>query len=340
MYSLNSRGFFLSLTNNWPAKILSIMLAVGLFIFQQVKTMDSKGFDAPLTVITNSELVPTKQLPDFVRITVKTTKDELDNISENDITASVDLSGYTEVGAYNVPVEVGSQKHVLNIDSIEINARPRDILVSLDKKEGKYVPVSPHYNGSVAPGYELISQSIVPKQVWIEGPASIVENIRSVPTETIDISGRTTDISRVVSLDKSRIDGALQVNVLNFQFNAEVRNIEQEKEWTDLPVTFINLNDAFSIKASTTNNTNNTDNTDSDITIKAILKLRGNQQDIAGYAPDTDTITADCSQITEEGEWPIAITVNVPTEFQIIDYEPKAISINVENNVEKTDGKE
>jgi YbbR domain-containing protein len=305
------------------------MVAVGLFVFQQVKTMDSKGFDSPLVIVANSELVPVKRLPGLVRITVETTKDELDNISENTITASIDLSNYKIPGEYNVPVEITPRMHVLNVDSIEINVRPRDIPVSLDKKDGKYVPVSPYYNGSVAPGYELTSQNIVPKQVWIEGPASIVENIKFIPTETIDITGRTTDISRVVSIDKNRIDEMVQVNVVNFQFNAVVRSIEQEREWDDLHISFINLNDAFSIKSPVTGETESA--TAVKAVIKVILKLRGNEQDIHAYEPAPETVSADCSQITGEGEWTVNVTATVPAQFQIIDYEPKTITIDVEN---------
>jgi YbbR domain-containing protein len=277
-----------------------------------------------------------KRLPSLVRITVVTTKNELDNISENDITASIDLSGYTTTGLYNVPVEVVPQTHLLNVDSIEINVRPRDFQITLDKKEGKYVPVYPHYNGSVAPGYELASQRIVPEQIWIEGPQSLVDNIKSIPTEIIELTGRTANISRVVSIDKNRIGDVLQTNITNFQFNAEVSIIEQEKEWNGLPVVFINLSDAYKIKIPGVNDAGDVENNDidggenDDVIIKATLKLRSNKRDVSYYEPAQDAVTVDCSQITKPGDLTMTVTVNVPAEFQVIDYEPKTILINVE----------
>jgi hypothetical protein len=240
------REFLASITDNWAAKVLCIMLAVGFFIFQRVQTMDSKGFDAHLVVIPNGGLVPTKPLPEYVRVTVETIKDDLAAISENDITVSIDLSTYSSTGTYNVPISVRTSLNVLYLDTIEINIRPNDLKITLDNKLGKYINVQPIFKGTVAQGYELTAQSIMPNQVWVEGPKTIVESLRSIPTEQIDITGRSNDIARVVNI--GRIDPSLQINITNVQYSAKVHSIDKISEWSNVAILFINLNDKLKIK--------------------------------------------------------------------------------------------
>jgi hypothetical protein len=328
------------------------MLAVGLFIFQRVNTMDSKGFDVPLSVMPNSEFVPTKSLPEYVRVTVETTKNELAAISENDITVSVDLSTYNSTGTYSVPITVHPSINVLYLDAIEINIRPNDLKVTLDKKEGKYVSIHPIYRGSVAPGYELTGQSIMPEQVWVEGPASILDSLRSIPTEQIDITGRNNNISRIVRI--GALDASLQINTTSVQYSAKINSIQKISEWRDIPIVFINLNEKFKIKthnesaagmpavaAAPAENETDADKVTNDKTVGAStstpkgalagysgsIKLQGN---ILAFESFTPTLHVDCSSIDATGEYGLPVMMNIPAELQVVSIEPVVVSITVE----------
>jgi YbbR domain-containing protein len=314
---LNVKDFLLLTTENWPAKVLSIMLAVFLFIFQRVNTMDSRTFEVPLAVtVNNNGLVATKPLPEKVRITIKTTQTELANFSESDITASIDLSKFENAGLYTAPVDAHPSLSIIDIDSIEINIYPREIKITLDKKAGKYFPVNPVYRGTAAPGYELVAQRIAPDKVWIEGPASVVNTLNSIPTEEIDITGRDSNISRIVRIGK--LNPVLTTNEYNFQFNADIKSIEKISEWDSIPIVFINLPEDLIVK---------------DNNWTGFIRLQGNERDIAAYKPEEGILYVDCSEIKSEGDYPsMSVQVKTSENYHVLKFEPETLSISVEKN--------
>jgi hypothetical protein len=300
------------------------MLAVFLFIFQRVNTMDSRNFEVPLTVtVNNNELVTTKPLPEKVRITIRTTQTELANFSESDIAASIDLSKFENPGTYTVPIDAHPSLSIIDIDSIEINIIPREIKITLDKKAGKYFPVNPVYRGSAAPGYELVAQRIAPDKVWIEGPASVVNLLNSIPTEEIDITGRDTSISRIVRIGD--LNPVLTSNEHNFQFTADIKSIEKIAEWDALPIVFTNLSEDLMVK---------------DGAHTGFIRLQGNERDIAAYTPEEGVLFVDCSEIKSEGEYPsMSVQVNAGENYHVLKFEPETLSITVEKNeVNKING--
>jgi hypothetical protein len=290
------------------------MLAVGLFIFQRINTMDSKGFDVPITIIQNTELVPTKSLPEYVRVTVKTTKNELSSISENDISISVDLSVYSSTGTYNVPIDLHPSINVMYLDTIEINIMPNDLKVTLDKKDGKYLNVQPIYKGSVAPGYELTEQIVTPSKIWVEGPAAIVDSLRFIATEQIDITGRSSDVSRVVQI--GTLDSAIQTNTTSVQYNAKINSILKTFEWREIPILFKNLDKKFKIK---------------DGEYLGSINLQGNILVIENYKAESGVLYVDCLEISEIGEYyDLPVMHNVSSELQVVSIDPVVISVIVE----------
>jgi hypothetical protein len=304
-----------SITDNWPAKILSIMLAVFLFIFQRVNTLDTRVFEVPITVVGNTNaLVSTSPLPTKARVTITTTQNELPLFSEKDVSAHIDLSKFANPGTYTAPIEVMLPADAQDIDSIETHVQPIEIKITLDKKAGKYFSVNPVFRGIVAPGYELVSQDISPDKVWIEGPASVIGMINAVSTEGIDITGRDTAISREVRLET--LNPVLTSSHYSFRFNAEIKSIEKSAEWDAVPIVFINLDEGLAVAHNN---------------YTGYLRLQGNERDISGYTPKEGVLYVDCSQISSEGEYPsMYVQHKVGDEYRVLKVEPETVSITVE----------
>jgi len=60
--------------------------------------------------------------------------------------------------------------------------------------------VSPAYHGEPAPGYEIVGVTTDPQVVTLVGRPGLLENLRSVTTQSIAISGARADVSRRVPL--------------------------------------------------------------------------------------------------------------------------------------------
>jgi len=93
------------------------------------------------------------------------------------------LEGTLEIGPSNLKP---SQNVSLN------PMQPKVITYSLDRITKKILPVSPTIRGNPKLGYIYLGWS-VSENVTVEGPRRILENLDSIPTYPIDITGKTRD---------------------------------------------------------------------------------------------------------------------------------------------------
>jgi hypothetical protein len=65
-----------------------------------------------------------------------------------------------------------------------------EISIQLDKKIRKTVPLKADIQGTIAAGFELVSQSLSPSQVTIEGPKSVLDTVSGLSTDAVDLEGK------------------------------------------------------------------------------------------------------------------------------------------------------
>ncbi|MDR2510309.1 MAG: hypothetical protein LBC77_06665 [Spirochaetaceae bacterium] len=309
---MKGAGLINNITENWPAKVLALVVAILLYIFQQLNGMTSVRYDISLSRDENPELVPTTALPSKVRITLSAVNNDLSATSEEDFSALVDLSVYEKPGTYAVPVKINGMENVRDFDRFNVNVTPSEITLTLDRREGKYFTVEPVIRGDVAPGYELVQRSIMPRQVYVEGPAGMIEKLKSVTTEVIDLTGTTEDISRTVKLVD--LGTPLLVREHTVQFNANIRSIDQTREFSEIPIIVQNLAAKYSAELSG---------------VTGAMKLQGNEIFMHEYTPAQDAFYIDCTHIEGAGEYQIPVTVLVPDSFTVLSYEPESVTIKI-----------
>ncbi len=62
------------------------------------------------------------------------------------------------------------------------------------------VPVAPRLEGTLPPGYRIRSVSVTPLAVTVEGEERAVKGLETIPTEVIDVNGRTLDFTTTSAL--------------------------------------------------------------------------------------------------------------------------------------------
>ncbi|MDR0474960.1 MAG: hypothetical protein LBH43_14960 [Treponema sp.] len=129
-------------TNNWPAKAISIALAIVLFIFHRVSTLEERFFMAPLNIEADENLTPSKWYPQMIRINLKGNSNTIFSILDNDIEAYIDLGKYRVPGDYRAEIQLRKKGTALGIETLQIRADPVDIELSLDYRSrvGRLVP--------------------------------------------------------------------------------------------------------------------------------------------------------------------------------------------------------
>lgn len=128
-----------------------------------------------------------------IRVTISGRRSEVLKVSEKDIIAQVDLSGYSE-GEQKVPVYVQVPDDVKIVDY-----SPKEILFRFDKIIRKSSPVVVETQGKLAQGYVLATPEIKPESIYIQGPRTWV-NLVAKAIAYVDVSNKAEDINTTVAV--------------------------------------------------------------------------------------------------------------------------------------------
>jgi YbbR domain-containing protein len=313
MFSLNGRKLLAKAAENWPAKVLSIALALILSVFHRMSTLEDRFFSAPLTVELSPSLTPASSYTRMIRVTLRGDANSIFPILEDDIEPYVDLRKYSTEGSYRVPVQVRKKGTAVGVEPLEISVEPVEISLELDRKISKYMPITANIRGSPETGYDLGSYTLSPTQVIVDGPMNILEDISELYTDFIDLEGKTGDFSVVVNILNRdpllAIRGTGTVEFRGFvQRLVPVRNIDA------VPIAVNGLDPRFT----------------ADLTVKAgSVRVEGSQSELDGFLPPENFLSVDCSLLSGPGVYTLPVSVNLPSSFNLVRMEPREVNVTV-----------
>lgn len=117
---------------------------------------------------------------------------------EGDIVAEVDLS---KVHEGNNQLFFGKEHFKLPSGLVITKIKPSSLRVTVERKVRKLVRVDPRLMGAPAGGARLRKVRVVPPEVMIEGPESIMSRTGSIRTEPISLSSVGESVTMEKSLD-------------------------------------------------------------------------------------------------------------------------------------------
>ena len=197
---MNNTKLISKLLDKWPVKVLSLAAALLISIFYRMSTLQTRFFTVPLLVETSDTMIPVNSLANAVRISLRGDPDGIQQILEDDIEAYIDLGRYTYEGTYMAPVQIRKKGTSVGIEGLEISVTPIETMVVLEQYIRRSIPIFPVFSGTIAYGYELTDQQIIPEEVIAEGPRSALENKNEFNTEIIDIDRRFENFSVRVNI--------------------------------------------------------------------------------------------------------------------------------------------
>lgn len=223
---MNGRKFLLKLTEKWPAKVISLAVALIISIFYRLNTLDSRVLTVPLRVDVSSEFIPVDSVSNTVRVTLRGEPNSILTITENDIEAFIDLSKYKKTGIHRVPVQIRKKDNAAGIEPLEISVSPIEFRITLEEKISRFIHVYPAFSGTVAPGFELINQSVTPESVIAEGPRSAIEKLNEFTTSPIDLDGRNSDFTMLVNIKNDNPNITIHGNKM-IEYSCTISRIER-----------------------------------------------------------------------------------------------------------------
>jgi YbbR domain-containing protein len=298
---------------NWPPKVISIAMAILLLVFHRMSLLEERFFSAPLSVETDSSLIPASPYPGMVRITLRGDANTIYPIQEDDIRAYVDLNKYMEPGTYRAPVQIRKYGTAVRTEALEISVDPLELVISLDERLAKTVSVQARFRGVVESGFELSSYTLEPSHVAVEGPKSIAANVEKLSTEYIELTGRSEDFSTAVRIVND--EPLLVIRGNGFaEFHGSVREKQRAESFENLPISIEGLDDRFSGEL--------------EISVGSV-RIEGGQT-IFGRTNDQNLrLYVDCSAIDAPGDFLLPVVVFFPHLFTIIRQDPQQVIIHI-----------
>jgi YbbR domain-containing protein len=309
------------IAEKWPAKVLSVAVAILLFAFHRMGDLQERFFSVPLQLDMNGTLIPAASYPRNIRITLRGDANSIYHVAEEDIEARLDLTEYSEPGVYKVPVQLNRKGTAAEAETLEISLEPMEISLELDTRMSKYVPLSPDFEGFLETGYEMVSYTLEPNQVVIDGPMKLLTGIPELFTESIDRRNRSGDFTlRVRIMNPNpmviiRGDGTAE-------FSAFVRERIMIKNFEELPIGVTGLREDLEALLDPP---------------VAALRIRGRQNDLELLTGET-LLTVDCSALAEPGFYELPLTVSPGPGLEAERTDPETIRVELVRKGEEDPG--
>lgn len=217
--------------SNFGTKLISLIIAVVLWIVVLGSRNVEVTKDVPLEVVTSSELIPANEVPEYVTFRLSGPKAFLRAIRDRrEEPIRINL---TQVKPGLVTYRFSSENIHVPIGVKVLMFHPAAILIKLESLKKRDVPVRLDLQGSLPEGYRIAHTEIRPALVKIKGPESRVDGVTEISTKPLDVSDFRQPIEKEVSLNISQqdiqIDGALPkafIQVEPVSSNFRIKNIE------------------------------------------------------------------------------------------------------------------
>jgi hypothetical protein len=214
---------------------------------------------------------------------------------------------------YRAPVQIRKEGTALGVEPLEISVDPMEISLELDQKLSKYIPLSANLRGSVQAGYNLISYTLTPAQVVVDGPLALLANITELSTDYIDLDDRNEDFSVAVSILNRDPLLVIRGNG-SAEFRGFVRRAVPVRNFSDLPVTVRNLAAHLAADLDARSGT---------------VRLEGGQSQLDAFVPPPDFLYVDASEIAGPGTYTLPVQAEPPEGFNLLRQEPREAVLTV-----------
>jgi YbbR domain-containing protein len=186
------------ITKNPTLKVISLVLAVILWLFVKNTSEGEVGMQVPLEFYRcPSGLIVTRVSDEAITVRIMGSLSQVERLSAGEGKARIDLSGASAgANTFAISPDNFSIPKTLKITQIS----PSYIKVELDRVIDKVVRVRAVVKGEPAPGYRIARIVVEPAAIRLQGARSHVAELKEVPTEEIDISGRRKTLKAEVAL--------------------------------------------------------------------------------------------------------------------------------------------
>jgi len=185
------------LLHNLQLKLISLSLALLLWIALNSEPKSEIGFNLPLEFRNSPGKVEVIGTVDSVEVRVSGSSSLVKRIEASNLSVSIDLSDWS----------FGERTYTLGESSVSVpfgisvsKITPNKVRLRFEPTEHKIVDIHPKIIGKPQEGYEVTAITCAPNQTQLEGPASHLVSVQDISTDSLDISGRSSNLSSKLHL--------------------------------------------------------------------------------------------------------------------------------------------
>ena len=216
---------------NIGTKIISVIIAMVLWVVVLGSRNVEVTKEVPLEVITSSDIVSANEIPEKIGFRLSGPKAFLRAILDRrEDPIRVNLTG-AKPGLVTYRFFSDNIRVPIGVKVLSIN--PTAILIKLENLKRRDVAVRLEVRGQPPEGFRLGKSEVSPPVVKVKGGESRVESVTEISTEPVDVSDATQTIDREVGLDLQRynlqLDGALprvHVEIEPTSANYRIKNVD------------------------------------------------------------------------------------------------------------------
>lgn len=222
---------------DWSLKLLSLAIAIVLWL---LVTGQNQPVTAHLNVQLNFIRPPSLEIsndpPRTVDVMLTGSRNKLDDLTSLDLVATVDL---TDQRSGERVVRLADRAQISLPQGIKVDGyQPSAVPIRLEEIVDRQVSVEPKLEGKVADGFEVYGVSLNKGSVAVRGPASRVNALQKVLTESIWLAGhRESFTASNVAIDVPDPKVDLREPVVNV--NVEIGERRVEKTFTGVSVSTV-----------------------------------------------------------------------------------------------------
>lgn len=186
------------LFDNLGIKILSLVLAVILWIFVTSQERSEVGFSIPIQLKNIPEsLEILRTSAEYMNVRISGPGAIIKGITPQQVQVTIDLKDAKEGQTY-YQISQGDISLPKGVEPSRIS--PNDITIEMEKTLRKKVLITPAFVGKLNQDFKLEKVEVSTKYVEISGPRSLIDLINQVESTPTDLSSITKDTEKEITL--------------------------------------------------------------------------------------------------------------------------------------------
>ncbi len=187
------------LKHDWRLKLVAFCLAVFMWGFVNSLTNERQVMEAvPLQVLTPPGLTLVRQSVERVAVEVRGTRDEVRQVTRQNLQVVLDLSRLNETGLLVRRLRPSMVRHPRWVQPVAVS--PVEVTVMVDEMVERELPVVPEITGELPAGHVIERIVLRPDKIRWSGPKSLLHKLTEAKTLPIDVTGRHTSFRERVEL--------------------------------------------------------------------------------------------------------------------------------------------